>query len=83
MTGDCGCFVCGKDHRDSDKLLSSEVSDAVKLLKEKVPSELITVCGLNATFDMCERSDADDEPGNAEEVRWIKDDEQHYDFEYL
>lgn len=81
MRGVRGCFVCGRDHRANDRNRREEVSQAIRKLKEKHPSALITIEDLNALYNQSDPDDEDAESGN--DVKWADDESGDSDLAFL
>lgn len=79
MHGVKGCFVCGQDHRANTRQSRDEVTAAVKKLKEKHPSSLLTVEDLEAVLHMV---DQEGQAGDDEDfARWAcesEDDDSYF-----
>lgn len=68
-----GCFVCGGAHLANDKHPGDQATAAIRRLKEKHPTALITVKYLDAIYNMdAVGSDTED---LEKDVQWVEDDD--------
>lgn len=71
-----GCFVCGKEHNANDRYTREEVTAAIKNLKDRNPSALITVADLDHVQTMCaDYNHPGSEQSAEDEAQWADDDE--------
>lgn len=76
MRGVKGYFVCGGDHRANAKHPRAEVTAAVKKLKDKHPTALLSVEDLDAVLEMAGDEEGGDESGSEVGAQWADEFEE-------